>query len=253
MNDDVYGLVVKLSKNRFKSRSDANYLEYVYYPDKLTGERQREIVEGLNKFLQTGDYMQLPAPDRVNRSGKFDVLIDGRETSPTAKHQAANDLARQMHVEGEVEVVTSTDGLTGRQAKAKGWYDVRTGRVTIVLPNNKNAADVRETVFHEVVAHKGLRNLVGEEHFNTFLDNVYNNAEEGIKLTIDEMAEKKYNGDKRKATEEYMAHLAEDGEYVKPENQGFFAKVRDFLTDLLRKVGIKLGFKLTDNDLRYIL
>ena len=253
VNDDVYGLVVKLSKNRFKSRSDANYLEYVYYPDKLTGERQREIVEGLNKFLQTGDYMQLPAPDRVNRSGKFDVLIDGRETSPTAKHQAANDLARQMHVEGEVEVVTSTEGLTGRQAKAKGWYDVRTGRVTIVLPNNKNAADVRETVFHEVVAHKGLRNLVGEEHFNTFLDNVYNNAEEGIKQTIDEMAEKKYDGDKRKATEEYMAHLAEDGEYVKPENQSFFAKVRDFLTDLLRKVGIKLGFKLTDNDLRYIL
>ena len=252
-NDEVYGLVVKLSPQRFKSRSDANYLEYVYYPDKLTGERQREIVEGLNKFLQTGDYMQLPAPDRVNRSGKFDVLIDGRETSPTAKHQAANDLAQQMHVEGEVDVVTSTEGLTGRQAKAKGWYDVRTGRVTIVLPNNKNAADVRETVFHEVVAHKGLRNLVGEEHFNTFLDNVYNNAEEGIKQTIDEMAEKKYNGDKRKATEEYMAHLAEDGEYVKPENQGFFAKVRTFLTDLLRKVGIKLGFKLTDNDLRYIL
>ena len=173
--------------------------------------------------------------------------------SEKAKHQAANDLAQQMHVEGEVEVVTSTDGLTGRQAKAKGWYDVRTGKVTIVLPNNKNAADVRETVFHEVVAHKGLRNLVGEEHFNTFLDNVYNNAEEGIRQTIDEMAEKKYNGDKRKATEEYMAHLAEDGEYVKPENQGFFAKVRDFLTDLLRKVGIKLGFKLTDNDLRYIL
>ncbi len=252
-NDEVYGLVVKLSPQRFKSKSDANYLEYVYYPDKLTGERQREIVEGLNKFLQTGDYMQLPAPDRVNRSGKFDVLIDGRETSPTAKQQAANDLAQQMHVEGEVEVVTSTDGLTGRQAKAKGWYDVRTGRVTIVLPNNKNAADVRETVFHEVVAHKGLRNLVGEEHFNTFLDNVYNNAEEGIKQTIDEMAEKKYDGDKRKATEEYMAHLAEDGEYVKPENQSFFAKVRDFLTDLLRKVGIKLGFKLTDNDLRYIL
>ena len=173
--------------------------------------------------------------------------------SEKAKHQAANDLAQQMHVEGEVDVVTSTEGLTGRQAKAKGWYDVRTGKVTIVLPNNKNAADVRETVFHEVVAHKGLRNLVGEEHFNTFLDNVYNNAEEGIKQTIDEMAEKKYNGDKRKATEEYMAHLAEDGEYVKPENQGFFAKVRDFLTDLLRKVGIKLGFKLTDNDLRYIL
>lgn len=167
--------------------------------------------------------------------------------------QAATDLAQQLHVDGEVEILTTTEGLTGRQAKAKGWYDVRTGKVTIVLPNNKNAADVRETVFHEVVAHKGLRNLVGEEHFNTFLDNVYNNAEEGIKQTIDEMAEKKYKGDKRKATEEYMAHLAEDGEFAKPENQSFFAKVRDFLTDLLKKVGIKLGFNLTDNDLRYIL
>ena len=172
--------------------------------------------------------------------------------SEKAKQQAANDLAQQMHVEGEVEVVTSTEGLTDRQAKAKGWYDVRTGRVTIVLPNNKNVEDVRETVFHEVVTHKGLRSLVGDENFNTFLDNVYNNAEEKIQQSIDELSQK-YGGDKRKATEEYMAGLAEDGEFAKPENQSFFRKVKDFLVDLLRKVGIKLGFKLTDNDLRYIL
>ena len=168
------------------------------------------------------------------------------------KSKAATDLAKQLHVEGYVEVVTTTEGLTGRQAKAKGWYDVRTGKVTIVLPNNKNAADVRETVFHEVVTHKGLRSLVGDENFNTFLDNVYNNAEEKIQQSIDELSQK-YGGDKRKATEEYMAGLAEDGEFAKPENQSFFRKVKDFLVDLLRKVGIKLGFKLTDNDLRYIL
>lgn len=167
-------------------------------------------------------------------------------------HQAATDLAKQLHVEGDVEVVTTTEGLTGRQAKAKGWYDVKTGKVTIVLPNNKNAADVRETVFHEVVTHKGLRSLVGDENFNTFLDNIYNNAEEKIQQSIDELSQK-YEGDKRKATEEYMAGLAEDGEFAKPENQSFFRKVKDFLVDLLRKVGIKLGFKLTDNDLRYIL
>lgn len=167
-------------------------------------------------------------------------------------HQAATDLAKQLHVEGDVEVVTTTEGLTGRQAKAKGWYDVRTGRVTIVLPNNKNAADVRETVFHEVVTHKGLRSLVGDENFNTFLDNIYANAEEKIQQSIDELSQK-YEGDKRKATEEYMAGLAEDGEFAKPENQSFFRKVKDFVYDLLKKVGIKLGFKLTDNDLRYIL
>ena len=167
-------------------------------------------------------------------------------------HQAATDLAKQLHVEGDVEVVTTTEGLTGRQAKAKGWYDVKTGRVTIVMPNNKNAADVRETVFHEVVTHKGLRSLVGDENFNTFLDNIYANAEEKIQQSIDELSQKS-GGDKRKATEEYMAGLAEDGEFAKPENQSFFRKVKDFFVDLLRKVGINLGFKLTDNDLRYIL
>ena len=223
---------------------------------KRDGNLRNKIKNGAELFLPQerntdGTLFRNNSTPAAKVGNNFETLQ--LSASEKAKQQAANDLARQMHVEGEVEVVASTDGLTGRQAKAKGWYDVRTGRVTIVLPNNKNAADVRETVFHEVVAHKGLRNLVGEEHFNTFLDNVYNNAEEGIKQTIDEMAEKKYNGDKRKATEEYMAHLAEDGEYVKPENQGFFAKVRNFLTDLLRKVGIKLGFKLTDNDLRYIL
>lgn len=75
-NSNVYGLVIKLSNHRFKSRKDANYLEYVYYPDKLTQERQQEIVGGLKKFLVTGDYAQLPSPDHVNRSGVFDRKND---------------------------------------------------------------------------------------------------------------------------------------------------------------------------------
>ena len=251
VNDEVYGLVVKLSNHRFKSRDDANYLEYVYYPDKLTDERQREIVGGLRKFLQTGDYALLPLPDRINRSGNFEKA-NGEETSDIAKHQAAIDLATDLHVEGGVEVLTTTEGLEGKKAKVKGWFDPKTGRVVVVLPNNKNVKDVRETIFHEVVVHKGVRSLVGDENFNTFLDNIYANAEEKIQQSIDDLSQK-YGGDKRKATEEYMAGLSEDGEFAKPENQSFFRKVKDFLVDLLRKVGIKLGFKLTDNDLRYIL
>ena len=74
-NDDVYGLVIKLSHNSFKPQKDANYLEYVYYPDKLSQERQQEIVEGLKLFLQSGDYTALPQPDRVNKSGKFENLF----------------------------------------------------------------------------------------------------------------------------------------------------------------------------------
>ena len=82
-NSNVYGLVIKLSNHRFKSRKDANYLEYVYYPDKLTQERQQEIVGGLKNFLETGDYAQLPSPDRVNRSGVF-ATNDNSQTKPSA-------------------------------------------------------------------------------------------------------------------------------------------------------------------------
>ena len=82
-NSNVYGLVIKLSNHRFKSRKDANYLEYVYYPDKLTQERQQEIVVGLKNFLETGDYAQLPSPDRVNRSGVF-ATNDNSQTKPSA-------------------------------------------------------------------------------------------------------------------------------------------------------------------------
>ena len=82
-NNEVYGFVVKLSPHRFKSREDANYLEYVYYPDKLTQERQQEIVGGLKKFLETGDYAQLPSPDHVNRSGVF-ATNDNSQTKPSA-------------------------------------------------------------------------------------------------------------------------------------------------------------------------
>ncbi len=70
--EENYGLVVKLSPHRFRSSENVDYLEYMYYPDKLTQERQKEIVDGLKDFLQTGDYSKLPSPDRVNKSGKFE-------------------------------------------------------------------------------------------------------------------------------------------------------------------------------------
>ena len=61
------------------------------------------------------------------------------------------------------------------------------------------------------MAHYGLRQLFGE-HFDTFLDNVFNNADENIRRRIVDMAAK--NGwDFHKATEEYLASLAEDTEF----------------------------------------
>ncbi len=87
----------------------------------------------------------------------------------------AHDVAEALNVKGDVEVVTS-EGLKGKKKHAKGWYDPKTGKITIVADNHTNAADIEQTMLHEAVAHKGLRALFGER-FTTFLDNVFTNAE----------------------------------------------------------------------------
>ena len=66
-----YGLVVKLSNKAFVPDKNVDYLEYVYFPDKLTKERQIEIAKGLKAFIETGRYELLPKPDKVNPSGNF--------------------------------------------------------------------------------------------------------------------------------------------------------------------------------------
>ena len=66
------------------------------------------------------------------------------------------------------------------------WYD---GRVYLVLPNATSVDDAVATVLHEVVGHKELRQLFGE-HFDTFLDNVFKNADVSIRKRIIELAKK---------------------------------------------------------------
>ena len=79
---DNYGIVVKLSPSRFKDKADVDYLEYVYFPDKMTdAKRQKELVAGLKGFVETGDFNMLPKPDKVNSSGVLRRLHGTRTSS----------------------------------------------------------------------------------------------------------------------------------------------------------------------------
>lgn len=55
---------------------------------------------------------------------------------------AINDVASALNT--PIEVFESTEGLTGRRAKAKGWHEKSTGRIVVVLPNNKSVAEQSE-------------------------------------------------------------------------------------------------------------
>ena len=104
---------------------------------------------------------------------------------------------------------------------------------------------------HEAVAHYGLRQLMGEQ-FDTFLDDVYNNADPYIQYQIDTLAEQKYKGDRRTATEEYMAAMAESTTFSDTFTRSTWEKIKQLFRDALRKLGLK-DARLDDSDLRYIL
>ena len=164
---------------------------------------------------------------------------------------AVTDAAAKMNL-GNVVVLTSADGLDGQKKRAKGWFDRRTGKITIVLGNHTSVEDAIKTLMHEAVAHYGLRKLFGKD-FDTFLENVYRNAPSSIRRKIIQIALR--NGlDFRVATEEYLASLAEDTEFENAKESGWFNRIKEFFVGMMHRL-IERD-KLIDfgeDELRYIL
>ena len=157
-----------------------------------------------------------------------------------------------------VRIVDSLDEIEGknkrqteRMRSSRGWYNTTTGEVVIVLPNAEGVSDVEATVLHEVVGHKGLRQLVGDDQFNGFLDKVFRSADNDVRRSIVELS-KRYRWDMREATEEYIAELAERG-FDDRIDRNAWQIIRDALLDLLRRAKLALGVGIGDAELRYML
>lgn len=172
------------------------------------------------------------------------------ERERMARH--VDELAEKLHL-NNIEVVTDASTLTGKRKKAKGFYNRHTGKITIVVENHRDIEDIEQTVLHEAVAHYGLRQLFGT-HFDDFLDNVFNYAEEGIRREIVDLA-KKHSWDFRTATEEYLAGLAERTNFERAMESGWWQTIKRVFLNMLHSIGLKgyQGETLTDNELRYIL
>lgn len=182
---------------------------------------------------------------------------EAREHAEEARKQemrsAVEDMAGKLHL-NNVDIVDKPAGRgAGRRERAKGMFERSTGRITINTGNCSDKRDAVVTLLHEAVAHHGLRKLFGE-NFETFLDNVYNSANAEIRRIIGKHSSR-YGGDKRTATEEYMASLAERTDFENAKKSGWWQRIKDFFLKMLEKIGLK-GFKgedLSDNELRYVL
>lgn len=131
----------------------------------------------------------------------------------------------------------------------KGYYDTKTGEIVVCTENATSIADAIQTILHEAVAHKGLRQLMGDK-FDEFINRVYESLDAETKAKVDALAEKHYNGNKAVAMEEYMATLAETTDFA---DNSVWGKIKSIFEDIINAILGRNDIKIGDNELRYIL
>ncbi len=262
--------------------------------------RVADLINDLGKTYDSGKKI-------LEESRKADAEVASRSalTRPQNRDAASEDMHRDVNAEGSpseslegrraraeelsdrfgvgVEVVSSLEelresefykGLSRSERRAlerrKGAYDPRTGRVIVLAHNHRDADDVSETVFHEVVAHKGLRELVGKERFSEFCDEVYGHLRKGLRKEVGGMATRLFMDSlgtegamtideaRRVAVDELFGRLAEKGfEDFTAEERGVWGKLKQSVLNAINRflgtMGLPKWVRLGDNELRYIL
>ncbi len=237
-----------------------------------TVESGRQAPETKEKFLQQmaeleQEFPQAKFVDVKMTKDAFKVWGKDGGTKFRTDHGDGNYPASSVesHVEkvaqktgGKVKMVSSVDEITNKAARAAiedgkkitGWYDEKTGEVHLYMPNIHDRYTAEKTIWHEVVGHKGMRELFGDERFDKFLRDVWYDLDKpenaALKKLVDE--ERKYNPlNIYDAIEEGIARLAEDGKGEPGLWNGIKNKVSDFLHEI--------GYRIAPNtkDVKYLL
>lgn len=159
---------------------------------------------------------------------------------------------------GKVKMLQSVEEVTNAEAKARlekgekveGWYDERTGEVVLYMPNVHDSYTAEKTVWHEIVGHKGMRELFGNDNYNKFLDDVYFNLDKPEyadlkKLVMKELQYNPFNY--RNAIEEAIARMAEEGH----GEQGLWNNLKSKVTNIFREIGYRVA--PNTKDIKYLL
>lgn len=148
------------------------------------------------------------------------TILESKDQVTNAQALAAIEAAEAERAEGKAKFVP-------------GWFEPETNMVYIYLPDVQSVKDVDYTIIHEVVAHKGLRALIGEERYETFCLSVWD--------SMSKAAQEYYinypgvNGNKAKAADEYIAYIAEKTELT-PEEQTIWDKIIERVRHFMEQV-----------------
>lgn len=183
-----------------------------------------------------------------------DEIVNKKASIPVSSH--ITQLSEKTGA--KVNMVSSVDEIINKAAKAAieegrkitGWYDEKTGEVHLYMPNIHDRYTAEKTIWHEVVGHKGMRELFGDERFDKFLREVWYDLDKpenaDLKKLVDE--ERKFNPlNIYDAIEEGIARLAEDGK----GEAGFWNGIKNKVSDFLHEIGYRVA--PNTKDVKYLL
>lgn len=211
-------------------------------------DNNTEEIEKINNLISQASQKDFSP---LTREEETSNLYNAKGNTEIFNISDVEETAKKLNI--PVEVITSIDQIKDSSVrsaiekgrKVKGWYSLSDNKVYVYLPNTTSMEDVNQTILHEGVAHYGLRQLVGEDRMDDFLDDVFANVTDEVrKKIIDTLPRYGYNS--RIATEEYMARMAENGVDV-----SVWQRIKQAFNSLMRRMGINI--KISDNELRYIL
>lgn len=237
-----------------------------------TVESGRQAPETKEKFLQQMAELEQEFPQAkfVNVKMTKDAFKEWGKDGGTkfrTDHGGGNypTSSVESHIEkvaqktgAKVNMVSSVDEITNKAAKAAveegrkvtGWYDEKTGEVHLYMPNIHDRYTAEKTIWHEVVGHKGMRELFGDERFDKFLREVWYDLDKPENATLKKLVdeERKFNPlNIYDAIEEGIARLAEDGK----GEAGFWNGIKNKVSDFLHEIGYRVA--PNTKDVKYLL
>lgn len=205
--------------------------------------------KALENVIRNLDYERFQKGAELN-----DEIVNKKASIPVSSH--ITQLSEKTGA--KVNMVSSVDEITNKAAKAAiedgrkitGWYDEKTGDVHLYMPNIHDRYTAEKTIWHEVVGHKGMRELFGDERFDKFLREVWYDLDKpenaALKKLVDE--ERKFNPlNIYDAIEEGIARLAEDGK----GEAGFWNGIKNKVSDFLHEIGYRVA--PNTKDVKYLL
>lgn len=201
------------------------------------------------------------------------VEVEAEVIPNDATREATENIARRVaeNLGFDINLIDDVDSIPDSESAARehikngttimGWFNPATGQGYIYTPNITSEVDAQRTILHEIVAHKGLRALLGKEKFRELSEKVassWNTDKERLNDAIARVAlvhgitpeqAKKDKSLRGEIGDEYMASLAES--FLETTNTGHSISTWDKIVEFIREALDKLGLNLiNDEDIR---